>query len=127
MFVPRASSTVGRLFLLVATTASAQNAPQDYPHWRGKTGDGYATPIVVGDAVYAFTRRDDSELLTALDVSIVTGMSEDEDQMDRRGRRFLRVTARHHPRDSATWAQPAISGTRVFVKDVTSITLWTLP
>ena len=29
--------------------------------------------------------------------------------------------------DSATWAQPTISGNRVFVKDVTSLALWTLP
>jgi glucose dehydrogenase len=28
--------------------------------------------------------------------------------------------------DSATWAQPAISGNRIFVKDVSSLTLWTL-
>jgi outer membrane protein assembly factor BamB len=28
--------------------------------------------------------------------------------------------------DSATWAQPAISGKRLFVKDVSSLTLWTL-
>jgi len=28
--------------------------------------------------------------------------------------------------DSATWAQPTISGNRVFVKDVSSLTLWTL-
>lgn len=28
--------------------------------------------------------------------------------------------------DSATWAQPTISGNRVFVKDVTSLTLWTV-
>jgi outer membrane protein assembly factor BamB len=28
--------------------------------------------------------------------------------------------------DSATWAQPTVSGNRVFVKDVTSLTLWTL-
>jgi glucose dehydrogenase len=28
--------------------------------------------------------------------------------------------------DSATWAQPAISGDRILVKDVTSLTLWTL-
>ena len=28
--------------------------------------------------------------------------------------------------DSATWAQPAISGNRVFVKDVSSLALWTL-
>jgi hypothetical protein len=27
---------------------------------------------------------------------------------------------------SATWAQPAVSGNRIFVKDVSSITLWTL-
>ena len=26
----------------------------------------------------------------------------------------------------ATWAQPAISGSRIFVKDVSSLTLWTL-
>jgi hypothetical protein len=28
--------------------------------------------------------------------------------------------------ESATWAQPAISGKRIFVKDVNSLTLWTV-
>jgi outer membrane protein assembly factor BamB len=28
--------------------------------------------------------------------------------------------------DSATWAQPTVSGNRIFVKDVTSLSLWTL-
>jgi hypothetical protein len=28
--------------------------------------------------------------------------------------------------DSATWAQPAVSGDRIFVKDSTSLSLWTL-
>jgi hypothetical protein len=28
--------------------------------------------------------------------------------------------------DSATWAQPAISGNRVFVKDASSLALWTV-
>jgi outer membrane protein assembly factor BamB len=28
--------------------------------------------------------------------------------------------------DTATWAQPAISGNRLFIKDVSSLTLWTL-
>jgi len=28
--------------------------------------------------------------------------------------------------DSATWAAPAISGDRFFVKDVASLALWTL-
>ena len=27
--------------------------------------------------------------------------------------------------DSATWAQPTVSGNRVFVKDVSGLTLWT--
>jgi hypothetical protein len=34
--------------------------------------------------------------------------------------------ARYTVADSATWAQPAISGNRIFVKDTTSLSLWTL-
>jgi outer membrane protein assembly factor BamB len=34
-------------------------------------------------------------------------------------------TRRYDVGDSATWAQPTISGNRVFVKDVTTLTLWT--
>jgi outer membrane protein assembly factor BamB len=71
---------------------SAQNA-LDYPQWRGKTrdgsasgfvepnawpqalkqqwkvevGEGYATPLLIGDVVYVFTRHDEQEVLTALD------------------------------------------------------------
>jgi hypothetical protein len=33
---------------------------------------------------------------------------------------------RYEVATSATWAQPAISGPRFFIKDVTSIALWTL-
>ena len=72
---------------------AGQDAPRDYPQWRGRhrdgaasafsepeawpeqlrlrwrveVGAGYATPIVVGDTVYAFTRRDGKEGITALD------------------------------------------------------------
>ena len=71
----------------------AQDSPQDYPQWRGhnrdgsassfskpdswpdtlrlrwkvEVGEGYATPIVVGKTVYAFTRRSGKEGITALD------------------------------------------------------------
>jgi outer membrane protein assembly factor BamB len=71
----------------------AQDAPHDYPQWRGRNrdgaasaftkpdswpdalrlrwrvdvGEGYATPIVVGNTVYAFTRHIDKEGITALD------------------------------------------------------------
>jgi outer membrane protein assembly factor BamB len=73
--------------------ARAQPAPQDYPQWRGPLGDGaasafvepkswpealtrrwkvdvgegYATPLIVGGAVYVFTRRDQSEGIVSLD------------------------------------------------------------
>jgi outer membrane protein assembly factor BamB len=79
----------------LAAVAAAQGAPQDYPQWRGRNrdgaasgfkepkvwperltlrwkvevGEGYATPIVVGKTVYAFTRRDGVETMTALDAA----------------------------------------------------------
>ena len=82
-------------FLCVTTTAVAQNAPQDYPQWRGKNrdgaasafsepkswpekltrewkvevGEGYATPIVVGKTVYSFSRREGNEVMLALDAA----------------------------------------------------------
>jgi outer membrane protein assembly factor BamB len=93
MSAERSSFTTPALLLVFAATAAAQNAPQDYPQWRGKSGDGsasafsapaswpetltrrwkvdigegYATPIVVGNVVYAFTRRNGNEVMTALD------------------------------------------------------------
>ena len=75
-----------------AGTAAAQSSPRDYPQWRGlnrdgaasafsepaswpdalkrrwkvDVGEGYATPLVVANAVYAFTRRSGTEVMTAL-------------------------------------------------------------
>jgi outer membrane protein assembly factor BamB len=75
-----------------ATTGSPQNPAGDYPQWRGPSrdgtasafvapaswpdrltlrwkvelGEGYATPLVVGDRVYTLTRRDGQEVLSAL-------------------------------------------------------------
>ena len=80
--------TIGAL----AVSLSAQNA-LDYPQWRGQVrdgsasgfvepsswsqalkqrwkvdvGEGYATPLVIGDIVYVFTRRDGQEVVAALD------------------------------------------------------------
>jgi hypothetical protein len=83
------------MILLASAGTTAQSAPEDYPQWRGRTrdgsasgfveppswpdtltkrwqvdvGEGYATPIVIGDTVYAFTRRNGREGITAVDVS----------------------------------------------------------
>jgi len=76
-----------------AGATAAQRSPQDYPQWRGlnrdgaasafaepaswpetltrrwkvDVGEGYATPLVVADAVYVFTRRNGTEVMTALE------------------------------------------------------------
>jgi hypothetical protein len=44
----------------------------------------------------------------------------------RGSRSGLELVKRYAVSDSATWAQPAISGNRVFVKDVSSLALWTV-
>jgi outer membrane protein assembly factor BamB len=86
---------VGAVAALIgcAGTAAAQGSPRDYPQWRGlnrdgaasafaeptawpdtltrkwkvDVGEGYGTPLVVDDAVYVFTRRNATEVMTALD------------------------------------------------------------
>jgi outer membrane protein assembly factor BamB len=76
-----------------AVIVAAQGSPLDYTQWRGQNrdgaasdfsapsswpealtrkwivtiGEGYATPLVVGERVYAFSRRDGNEVMTALD------------------------------------------------------------
>jgi len=73
----------------------AQNAAGDWPQWRGpnrdgsltaftepkswpeqltkrwqiEVGTGYATPIVVGNRVYAFSRQQENEVMRAIDVA----------------------------------------------------------
>jgi len=52
--------------------ASAFSKPASWPDhlrltWRVEVGEGYATPLVVGKTVYAFTRLDGKEGMTALD------------------------------------------------------------
>ena len=54
-------------------------------------------------------RSDDAELIVA-----------------RSSRNGFEPLKRYIVADSATWAQPAVSGNRIFVKDVSSLSLWTL-
>ena len=37
----------------------------------------------------------------------------------------LQVVRRYQVADAATWAQPVISGRRMLIKDVTTLTMWT--
>lgn len=82
----------GAVLIGCAGTAAAQSSPRDYPQWRGlnrdgaasafseptswpesltrrwkvDVGEGYATPLVVANTVYVFTRRNGTEVMTAL-------------------------------------------------------------
>jgi outer membrane protein assembly factor BamB len=87
---------VGTLLLSAITAvAAAQSAGPDWPQWRGPrrdgtltaftepkvwpdalkqqwkitVGEGYATPILVGDRVYQFSRQGENEILRAIDAA----------------------------------------------------------
>jgi outer membrane protein assembly factor BamB len=88
--IPLASSLA--TLIACVSTVEAQSAPQDYPQWRGQNqdgsasafaepkvwpeklirrwkvdvGEGYATPLVIGNMVYSFTRQNGDEVMTAL-------------------------------------------------------------
>ena len=55
-------------------SASTFVEPAQWPEelrleWKVQIGEGYATPLVVGDVVYAFVRREGREVMAALDAS----------------------------------------------------------
>jgi outer membrane protein assembly factor BamB len=66
-----------------------------------------AAMVSAGDTIFAL--EDDGEMVVM-----------------KASRTGMNVLRRYDVADSQTWAQPAISGTRVFVKDVAHLTLWTL-
>jgi hypothetical protein len=90
----------GQFFALDAASGKAL--------WLGKPRQATNTAVVkAGDLL--FLLNDDAELIVA--------------RSNRTGFEPLKT---YTVADSATWAQPAISGNRVVVKDVSSMALWTL-
>lgn len=76
--------------------------------WRTEGRDATNTAVVkAGDLL--FLLNDDAELIVA-----------------RSSQAGFEPLRRYTVADSATWAQPTISGNRVFVKDVSTLALWTL-
>ena len=76
--------------------------------WLGPPRQAMNTAVVkAGDLL--FLLNDDAELIVA-----------------RASRTGFEPVKRYTVAASATWAQPAISGNRIFVKDATSLTLWTV-
>ena len=96
-FSPRNS---GQFFAIDANTGQTQ--------WLSEPRQGDNAAIVrAGDLWFAL--ETDAELIVA-----------------RANPKQFEVLKRYSVADSATWAQPVLSGQRVFVKDVSNISLWTL-
>jgi outer membrane protein assembly factor BamB len=76
--------------------------------WLGQPRQASNTAVVKAGSLL-FLLNDDAELIVA-----------------KSSRSGFEPLARYAVATSATWAQPAVSGNRIFVKDVSSITLWTL-
>ncbi len=76
--------------------------------WLGEPRAADNTAVVKSRSIL-FLLNDDGELILA-----------------RVSRRGFEPIVRYTVADSATWAQPAISGNRIFIKDVTSLSLWTV-
>ena len=77
--------------------------------WTGMPRQATNAAIVRAGAIL-FALEDDAELM----VGRVSGSGVQE-------------LKRYKVADAATWAAPAVSGTRIFVKAVSSLTLWTVP
>ena len=76
--------------------------------WLGPPREADNTAVVTSGRLI-FLLNDDAEL-------IVAGAS----------RRAFEPIVRYTVADSATWAQPTISGNRIFIKDTTTLSLWTV-
>lgn len=107
-----------------------------------------SNPVIVGDTVFGLSRRNRGQFV-ALDAK--TGATlwlgppraaenaafvkagdllfilKDDGELivTRASRSEFAPIKRYTVADSATWAQPAISGSRMYVKDVSSLSLWT--
>lgn len=90
----------GQFFALDAATGKVL--------WLGPPREAHNTAVVKADDLL-FLLNDDADLIVA-----------------RSNRKGLLPLKHYVVADSATWAQPAISGNRLFIKDVSSLTLWTV-
>jgi outer membrane protein assembly factor BamB len=132
---------VAACLLLVHGVGNAQSRSTDWPQWRGPNRDGvvasftepkvwpdqltrkwrvevglgYATPILVGNRVYMFSRRDENEVMAALDAD--TG-KEIWHTMYAAPFKVSPVAARHNKGPKST---PTFAGGKLYTLGMTGI------
>jgi outer membrane protein assembly factor BamB len=108
-----------------------------------------STGVVIGDSLYGFSAKNSGQYFAvdantgqtqwlsapriAENAAVVRAgnlwfMLDTEAQLSvaRANPKEMEVLKRYTVAESATWAQPVLSGQRVFIKDLSSISLWTL-
>ena len=103
---------VGSMFFGLSTRSSGQFFAVDTKSgetlWLGPPRQAANTALVKAGPLL-FYLNDDAELIVA-----------------KSSRERFEPLKRYIVADSATWAQPLISGNRIFIKDQDAVTLWTI-
>jgi outer membrane protein assembly factor BamB len=90
-------------------------------------GQFYAIDAKTGQVLWLGTPREADNTAVAKAGQLLFLLNDDAELIvARANRKAFDPLARYVVADSATWAQPAISGDRIFIKDVSALTLWTL-
>ena len=91
------------------------------------SGQYFALDLEDGSVVWQSDPRQAENAGMASADNIVFSLEDDAEMVIlEAGRSGFEPVRRYEVAMSATWAQPAISGNRIFVKDVSSLSLWTL-
>ncbi len=90
-------------------------------------GQYFASDLETGKTVWTSEGRQANNASISRAGDILFSLEEDGDLVifTREGTTFA-LTKRYQVADSETWGPPAVSGDRIFVKDLESLTLWTL-
>jgi outer membrane protein assembly factor BamB len=90
-------------------------------------GQYYAVEAKTGKVLWTSEGRQAGNVALARAGNVVFSLENDSELVVlRASQTAFEPLRRYKVAEAETWAQPAISGTRIFVKDVSTLTLWTL-
>jgi outer membrane protein assembly factor BamB len=91
------------------------------------SGQYFAVDVRTGKTLWQSRGRDAGNAAISKTGNIVFSLEDDgELVVARASRAGLEPVRRYKVADTPTWAQPAVSGSRIFVKDESALTLWTV-
>ena len=90
-------------------------------------GQYYAVDVKTGKALWTSEGRQANNVAMLRAGNLIFSLEQDGELLIfRNSRTGFEPIKRYKVAETDTWAQPAISGNRIFVKDVSSLTLWTI-